>query len=90
MTAKVRVGWMKFMKLNSVLCERKWSVKMKGRVYEACVRAAMVYGRETWVMRKEEGVVQRADRDLVRMMCGVKFRDKKSSMELMSVTGEIE
>ena len=58
-TASVRVGWMKFRELSGVLCGRKWSVKMKGRMYNSCVRAAMVYGGETWVMRKdEEGVLQ--------------------------------
>ena len=46
--ARVHVGWMKFRELSG----RKWSVKMKGRVYKACVRAAMVYDGETWVMRK--------------------------------------
>ena len=35
------------------------------------MRAATVYGGETWVMRKEDGVLQRADRAMVRMMCGV-------------------
>ena len=59
-TVRVRVGWMKFRELSGILCGKKWSVKMKGRVYKACVRAAMVYGGETWVMRKEEeGVLQR-------------------------------
>lgn len=87
-TARVRVGWMKFRELSGVLCGRKWSVKMKGRVYKACVRAAMIYGGETWVMRKEEeGVLQRAERAMVRMMCGVKVKDRKSSMELMSMVG---
>ena len=71
-----------------ILCARKWSVKMKGRFYEACLRAAMVYGGEAWVMRKkEEGVLQRAERAMVRMMCGVTLRGKKSSMELMSMVG---
>ena len=52
-TAKVRVGWMKFRELSGVLCGRKWSVQMKGsRVCKACVRAAMVYGGEMWVRRK--------------------------------------
>jgi hypothetical protein len=87
-TSRVRVGWMKFRELHGVLCGRKWSVKMKGRVYRACVRAAMVYGGETWVMRKEEEcVLQRAERAMVRMMCGVKMRDRKSSSELMSMVG---
>jgi hypothetical protein len=87
-TSRVRVGWMKFRELHGVLCGRKWSVKMKGRVYRACVRAAMVYGGETWVMRKEEEcVLQRAERAMVRMMCGVKLRDRKRSSDLMSMVG---
>jgi hypothetical protein len=48
----------------------------------------MVYGGETWVMRKEEAcVLQRAERAMVRMVCGVKLRDRKSSSELMSMVG---
>jgi hypothetical protein len=87
-TARVRLGWIKFSELNGVFCGRKWSVKIKGRVYKAYVRAAMIYGGETWVMRKEEeGVLQRAERAMVRMMCGVKLRDRKSSSELMSMVG---
>ena len=63
-------------------------MKMQGRVYKACVTAAMVYGGETWVMRKEEdGVLQQAERAIARMMCGVKLRDRKSNMELMPIVG---
>ena len=32
------------------------------------MRATMVYGGETWLMKKEEGVKQRAERAMVRMM----------------------
>ena len=51
--------------------------------------AAIVYGDETWVVRKEEGVglLQRAERAMVRIMCGVKLRDRMSSMVLMSLVG---
>ena len=45
---------------------KKWSVKVKGCI-KACVRGAVVYGGETWVMRREEGVLQRAQRAMVRM-----------------------
>jgi hypothetical protein len=39
-------------------------------------------------MRKEEEcVLQRAERAMVRMMCGVKLRDRKISSELMSMVG---
>ena len=87
-TARVRVGWKKFRELGGVLCGKKWSVRLKGRVFRACVRSAMVYGSETWVMRAaEENVLRRAERAMVRMMCGVRLRDRKSSSELMSMAG---
>ena len=57
-------------RIQWVLCGRKWSVKMKRRVYKAYVRAAMVYGGETWVMRREECVLQPAERAMVRMVVG--------------------
>jgi hypothetical protein len=45
----------------------------------------IIYGGETWLMRKEaEGVLQRAYRNMVRRMCWVKVRDRKSSLEIMS------
>ena len=79
-TARVRVGWRKFRELSGVLCGKKWSVKMKGKLYKACVRTAMVYGGETWTMRKEdEGVLLRAERAMVRLMCGVKLRNRKKT-----------
>ena len=87
-TARVRVGWMKFKEMSGLLCGKRWSVKLKGRVYKTCVRTAMIYGGETWVMRKEEeNVLQRAERAMVRMMCGVKLSDRKSSKELMAMIG---
>jgi hypothetical protein len=48
----------------------------------------MIYGGETWVQRKEEeGVLQRLERAMVRMMCGVKLTDRKSSKQFMSMVG---
>ena len=73
---------MKFRELNGVLCGSEWSTKMKEMVYKASVRAAMMYGGETWVMRKEvEGVLQQAETAMVRMKCGVMWGDRMSSME---------
>ena len=61
-TARVRVGWMKFQELCGVLCGRKWSIGMNGKVY--------VGG--TWVMKKEEEcMLQRAERAMVRKICGL-------------------
>ena len=47
---------------------------------------AMLYGSETWAMRKaEENVFRRAERAMLRMMCGVRLRDRKRTSEFMSM-----
>ena len=85
-TARIRIGWMKFRDLSGVLCGKRWSMRMKGKLYKTCVRTAMVYGGETWVLRKEEeDILRRAERAMVRMMCGVKLVQRKKSSELFEM-----
>ena len=46
--ARVRSGWAKFKELAPILTSRGASLKVKGRVYRACVQSVLVYGSETW------------------------------------------
>ena len=46
-TAKTRIGWTKFRECEELLYGRKLSLKMKGRIYQSCVRSPMLYGSET-------------------------------------------
>ena len=46
-TAKTRTGSIKFRIREELLYWRKFSLKMKGRIYQSCVRSAMLYGSET-------------------------------------------
>lgn len=85
---RVRSGWKKFRELSGVLCGKRWSLKMKGTVYKTCVRTVMIYGGETWAMRKEdEAVLRRAERAMIRRMCGVRLRDRKRSVDLQRMMG---
>ena len=44
----------------------------------------MTYGSETWVVRSvEESILRRAEKRMLRMMCGVQVADGVSSKELM-------
>ena len=63
---------MKFRELGEILCTRGASLRMKGVVYEACVRSVLTYGVETWVMKAR--VFQRlraTERRMLRMICDV-------------------
>ena len=37
-----------------VLTCRSFSLRLKGRVYQACVRSIMLYGSETWAMKEAD------------------------------------
>ena len=72
--------------IRKVLCGKIWSLKVNRRVLHQSARTAMACGNYTRAMRKvEEGVLLRAERAMVRMMCGVKLRNRKKTSELMSM-----
>ena len=41
--AKIRIGWLKFTECSEILKGKRFSFKMKGKVYESCVKSAMLY-----------------------------------------------
>ena len=51
--SRVRVGcaWKKFRELNPILTARGAYLKLKSKIYSACVRSSMIYGSETWSMK---------------------------------------
>ena len=49
------------------------SLKMKGKIYSACVHGTVVYCSETQQL-------VRAERMMARLMCGVSLRDNKESV----------
>ena len=48
-----------------------------------CVRSCILYGSETWIMRREnEAEILRNENQMMRWLCSVKLMDKISSEEL--------
>lgn len=81
--ARVRSAWAKFKELAPVLTSRGASLKVKGKVYKACVQRVLVYGSETWPMKMEDlQRLERTERMMVRWMCGVNLKDRTSSEDL--------
>ncbi len=63
-------------------------MKLKGKVYAACVRTVMIYGSETWVMNVEQQRrLERVKMQMVRWMCGVSLRERKTNDELRKMMG---
>ena len=61
------------------------SLRMKGELYKACVRSAMIYGSETWTVKEEQKrKLETNEMRMLRMICGVTLRDRISNEEIRS------
>ena len=81
-TARVRIGWVRFRECGELLLGNRFPLKMKGKVYLCCVRSAILYGSETWCLKEnEKPILRRTERAMVRAMCGQKVVDRKTTEE---------
>ncbi|KAK3507342.1 hypothetical protein QTP70_014836 [Hemibagrus guttatus] len=66
---RVQAGWNGWRKVSGVLCDRKISARIKGKVYRTVVRPAMLYGLETVSLRKrQESELEVAELKMLREM----------------------
>ena len=87
-TARIRVGWKKLRECGEILFGKRFSLQMKGKINESYVRSTMLYGSEMWCFRKNKvAILKRAEKSMVRVVCGVKFVDKRNTEELMDMLG---
>jgi len=85
---RFRTGWNKFRQLVPLLANKDISLVVRGRLYSSCVQSSMLYGSETWPVRKKNEVVgQQAEMRMVRWMCGVKLQYRVPSKELRERLG---
>ena len=85
-TARTRIGWIKFRECEELVYGKKFSLKMKGRIDQSCVRSAMLYGSETWCLRDNQlAILRKTEKAMTRAMCGVKMIEKKRSQELRNL-----
>ena len=81
---RVKCAWGKFRELSPILTVRGLSLKMKGKIYEACVQSVLVYGSETWALKVcDKQQLERTERMMVRWMCGVTLKNKLRSQDLL-------
>ena len=63
---RIQAGWMNW-KVSGVLCDRKLSARIMGKMYKSVVRPAMLYGMETMaVTERQVGKMEVAELKMVR------------------------
>ena len=69
---RIQAGWMSWKKVSGVLCDRKLSARVKGKIYKSVVRPAMFYEMETVVVTERQvGKMEVSDSKMVRWALGV-------------------
>ena len=84
-TARIRMG---FRECGEIMFGKQFFFRIKGKVYKSSVTLAsyMLYGSETCCLRENKvAILRRAERSMVRAMCGVKLVNKKKTVELMGM-----
>ena len=86
--ARVRTGWKKFRELLPLLATKGFSLHTKGRLYDGCVRSAMLHGSETWAVNAEDmRRLERSEASMLRWMCSVSVHERRSISELRERMG---
>src|SRR3989441_8544789 len=86
--ARVRCAWGKFRDLRMLLTARGASLRVKGKIYRACVQRVLVYGSETWPTKKDDMQrLVRTENSMVRWMSGVTMKDRRRTKDLRKGLG---
>ena len=89
--SRVQAAWNNWRRTSGVLCDKRISARVKGRVYKAVVRPALLYGAETWALKKvQERKIDVAEMRMLRWMCGVTKLDKIRNVHIRGTVKVVE
>ena len=91
-THRIQSGWNNWKRVSGILCDRRISLRVKGKVYTTVVKPAMMYGAETWAVKKaQEKKLDVTEMRMLRWMRGVTRRDRIRNQRIRGTTkvGEI-
>ena len=74
---RVQSGWANWRRMSGVLCDRRAPCGLKGKIHRLVVRPAVMYGSETWPMRRRwEDRLDVTEMRMLRFSCGLTRLDK--------------
>ena len=85
---RIALGWAAFSKVANIMKSRKASMNVKRKVHNEYVLPVMVYGSETWALKKAHmELLSVAQRKMERIMLGITLRDHKRNTWIRHQTG---
>ena len=88
---RIQAGWSRWRKVSGIICDRKLSTRVKGKVYNTAVRPAMLYGMETVALtRRQEAELEVAELRMLRFAMGVTRLDKIKNTHVRGTANDSE
>ncbi|KAC9612057.1 hypothetical protein E3N88_45560 [Mikania micrantha] len=85
---RVQTGWNKWRAATSILCDKRFLDKLKGKFYRVAVRPAMMYGSDYWPIKKiQERKLETAEMRMLRWMCRHTRLDRIRNETIMGKLG---
>ncbi|EYC46334.1 hypothetical protein Y032_0401g787 [Ancylostoma ceylanicum] len=83
---RIACAWLKWRESTGILCDRRCSRVLKGKIYRTVVRPAMMYGSECWpVSKTHERMLNTAEMRMLRWACGLTRRDKVRNEDIRAL-----
>ena len=77
LNGRIQSGWNNWRKCSGLICDKKVSARVKGVIYRSVIRPAMIFGSETWPIKKiQERKMEVAEMRMLRWMLGVTREDR--------------
>ena len=85
---RIKAGWSKWREVSGIVCDRRMPRRLKIKIYKTVVRPVIVYGAETWALRKkEERKLERTEMKMIRWAMGISLREHLTNEEIRRRAG---
>ena len=82
---RIAKGWAKFMLFKDELCNKKYALNHRLRLFDSVITPTILYGSGTWTMgRDRENTLRGTQRKMLRKVLGSGRREKEPSEESAS------
>ena len=87
----IQAGWINWKRMTGVLCDSRVRRSVKGKIFKSVVRPAMIYGSETWQIKKaQEKRLEVAETRMLRWTMGKIRKDKIRNETIRKMGGVVE
>ena len=80
---RVKSAWQKWREVAGVVCDRRMPRRLKLKIYKTVIRPVLMYGSETWALRKrEERMLERTEMRMLRWIMGISLRERRRNEDI--------